>query len=49
MPQIGRKGPQNKVEKTPEKLLVKKSSEKNFKVSCGEKNMEIKKLECRAF
>ncbi|XP_058975497.1 kalirin isoform X2 [Musca domestica] len=32
LPQIGRKGPQNKVEKTPEKLLVKKSSEKNFKL-----------------
>lgn len=34
--QIGRKPTQNKVDKTPEKLLVKKSSEKNFKVSVFE-------------
>ncbi|KAM7356678.1 trio Rho guanine nucleotide exchange factor [Cochliomyia hominivorax] len=32
LPQIGRKPTQNKVEKTPEKLLVKKLSEKNFKL-----------------
>ncbi|XP_013112529.1 triple functional domain protein [Stomoxys calcitrans] len=32
LPQIGRKPTQSKVEKTPEKLLVKKSSEKIFKL-----------------
>lgn len=33
LPQIGRKPTQSKVDKPPEKLFTKKSSEKNFKVS----------------